>query len=350
MPNGSAQDIIQQKKQEVLDVEGVQGIGVGRGSGERINVYVKELDERTKRQIPATLNGVPTRAIEAGEIRAQPLMADQMQGGGSPTGQIITPQDASDADRTSRKRPAPGGVSIGHPNITAGTLGVLTGRGKILTNNHVGAAASTTKRQRASPGDAIIQPGAFDGGESEDKIAELEDFVPLDPEGGNLVDAAVAQPVDLGLIDEEIIDLGDPTGTAEVEEGETLRKSGRTTSTTRGTVIDTSATIKVSYGSDIGQIEFEDQIITTAMSKGGDSGSVTVNEDGDAVGLLFAGSSTLTVHNKIQHVEEELGVSIKDAPREDGGLPSGSAARAGGLITGGLALSLVGQAVKERFH
>ena len=42
--------------------------------------------------------------------------------------------------RTSKHRPAPGGVSIGHPNITAGTLGMVipTDSGRyILSNNHV---------------------------------------------------------------------------------------------------------------------------------------------------------------------------------------------------------------------
>src|SRR5688572_27363628 len=50
--------------------------------------------------VPATVQGVPTDVVETGRIRA--LQA--------PTG---------------RFRPAPGGVSIGHREITAGTLGCL---------------------------------------------------------------------------------------------------------------------------------------------------------------------------------------------------------------------------------
>ena len=81
-------------------------------------------------------------------------------------------------DRTARYRPAPGGVSIGHFEITAGTLGCLVkrdGETFILSNNHVLANVN-----EASKGDAILQPGAHDGGSNPaDQIATLEDFVPV---------------------------------------------------------------------------------------------------------------------------------------------------------------------------
>ena len=63
---------------------------------------------------------------------------------------------------TEKWRPAPGGVSIGHINITAGTLGCLVLKGGelfILSNNHVLADSNQGKK-----GDAIIQPGKHDGG------------------------------------------------------------------------------------------------------------------------------------------------------------------------------------------
>ncbi|HEU5338979.1 MAG TPA: hypothetical protein VFU39_06805, partial [Sulfuricaulis sp.] len=51
-------------------------------------------------RVPPEIDGVPTDVIETGVIRA-----------------LTT--------RTERQRPAPGGVSIGHRDITAGTLGCL---------------------------------------------------------------------------------------------------------------------------------------------------------------------------------------------------------------------------------
>lgn len=66
-----------------------------------------------------------------------------------------------------RMRPAPGGISVGHYRITAGTLGCLaTGlsaprnsRLMILSNNHVLANSNN-----AAYGDCICQPGPYDGG------------------------------------------------------------------------------------------------------------------------------------------------------------------------------------------
>ena len=60
-------------------------------------------------------------------------------------------------------RPVPVGVSTGHPNITAGTIGarVTDGIGVYaLSNNHVYAAVND-----ASIGDSVIQPGPSDSGE-----------------------------------------------------------------------------------------------------------------------------------------------------------------------------------------
>src|SRR3989442_4590563 len=134
-------------------------------------------------------------------------------------------EQAIDLERTKRTRPAPGGVSIGHVQITAGTLGVLArrnGRPVILSNNHVLA-----NQNAGRVGDPILQPGSADGGRLQDTIARLVDFVPIQfqerepgpiapflarlfwpllraagwglkrlPSGqSNLVDAAVAQPL-----------------------------------------------------------------------------------------------------------------------------------------------------------
>jgi hypothetical protein len=47
------------------------------------------------------------------------------------------------------------------------------------------------------------------------------------------------------------------------------------------------------------------------MSQGGDSGSLLLDSDsGAATGLLFAGSSQVTVHNAISNVLMALGVEL----------------------------------------
>jgi hypothetical protein len=273
--------------------------------------------------VPASLDGVPTDVLEVGEIRA-----------------LATPTD--------RWRPAPGGVSIGHYQITAGTLGVVvrdrgTGTRLILSNNHVLANSND-----ASEGDPILQPGPADGGiVGRDTIANLLRFEPIrytsepgtcslasfyaavgnflaglfgskhrldtirqDPSAINYVDCALARPVNDGDVLDDILTIGKVTGTVEAALGMALRKSGRTTGFTTGEVLVVDATVDVSYGTNQ-TARFEGQIIAGAMSEGGDSGSLVVSGDPPkAVGLLFAGSSQSTILNPIQLVLDALEIDI----------------------------------------
>lgn len=57
----------------------------------------------------------------------------------------------------------------------------------------------------------------------------------------------------------------------DLQEGDVVRKSGRTTGDTQGSVFDSSATIRVNYGNFVAVIK--DTVIASDMSAGGDSGS-----------------------------------------------------------------------------
>jgi hypothetical protein len=218
-------------------------------------------------------------------------------------------------DRTVKWRPAPSGISVGHKNITAGTLGCIvrdrtTGRRVILSNNHVLAYSN-----QASIGDEILQPGKYDGGTLEDTIARLTRFVEIkEPPSTNLVDTAIATPLSDDLVIDEILDIGKLVGVVEAREGMGVKKSGRTTGLTSGKVFDTLATVKV-YGYPFPEeyAIFEDQLIADPIMKGGDSGSVWVSGDNRIMGLGFAGSDTFSVANKIQHVFDLLNL---ESPRE----------------------------------
>jgi len=64
--------------------------------------------------------------------------------------------------------------------------------------------------------------------------------------------------------------------------------------------------VQVGYGGGRTAL-FTNQILTTNMSKGGDSGSLLVDGEGNkAVGLLFAGSDEVTIHNPIGFVKDAL--------------------------------------------
>lgn len=124
------------------------------------------------------------------------------------------------------------------------------------------------------------------------------------------MDAAVAQPVQDDLVLDEILEIGEVAGTLPAGLGMAVRKSGRTTELTEGTITVLDATVTVNYGEGM-VARFENQLVSTPMSQGGDSGSLLVAADSqEAVGLLFAGSSQSTIFNPIDVVLDSLEVTL----------------------------------------
>ncbi len=223
--------------------------------------------------------------------------------------------DISALKPTERHRPAFPGISIGHFNISAGTFGCLTVDGDdtlhILSNNHVLADLDG-----ADTGDPVLQPGPADGGSrSADTIAELSEWVPIDVQGLNRVDAALAKPLDSSDVSPEIPDVGRVKGLTSPRLNDVVMKSGRTTGHTSGTLTGLSTTVKVKMGEH--DVLFEDQISVEGekeierFSEGGDSGSLIMDKERRAIGLLFAGSATgVTFANPINDVLSKLSVEI----------------------------------------
>ena len=271
--------------------------------------------------VPPTISGMKTDVIETG-----PIVAFQ--------------------DPKQRLRPAPPGCSVGHYLITSGTLGCLVTRGDqvyILSNNHVLANSNA-----AQPGDPIWQPGKYDGGSSADQIATLEQFIPIGfpgdippspapggcsplasllkyfqsqpaqaPEiqinepGNNTVDCALAKPLSPDLVSPDILNIGVPSGVGAATLGTPLQKTGRTTGYTTGQITQLDVTVSIDYGGKLAT--FRNQLMAGAMSQGGDSGSVVLDMNKRAVGLLFAGSSTATVMNPLPLVLDALQVHLVTA-------------------------------------
>lgn len=234
-----------------------------------------------------------------------------------------------------RIRPAQGGYSVGHKNITAGTIAtcvydILQGGTTnppvhgvgipsifyILSNNHVLANSNA-----GAIGDAVLQPGPYDGGtDPADRIATLSRYIPItfNPptplvNQNNLVDCAIAKG-EFHDLNREIYWNGYVRGwrrKANVTVGTLVKKTGRTTNFTTGRITAINATVDVSYGG--GKVaRFKDQIITTNMSAGGDSGSLVMTLDNVALGLLFAGSSTAMIANQIENVRSLLRVEVAE--------------------------------------
>lgn len=284
-----------------------------------------------------------TEKVDAAELAPTDLIPPQLEG--VPTDVVQTGRIRALQSRAGRHRPAPGGVSIGHRDITAGTLGCLVkkdGDHFILSNNHVLANSNDARR-----GDPILQPGPVDSGRlPADHIANLEDFVPIrfrQPEPpsdcptaraviaalnaicraigsmtryqivtlqveDNVVDAAIARPLDPAELTDEILEIGGIEDVGVAGLGTPLKKSGRTTGLTSGEVMQTDVTVDVDYGGGR-TARFVDQLLAGAMSQGGDSGSAVLDDGNRLVGLLFAGSDNTTIINRIGHVFSALGVS-----------------------------------------
>ena len=211
----------------------------------------------------------------------------------------------------------------------------------ILSNNHVLANVN-----EASIGDAILQPGAHDGGVNpDDQIATLEDFVPIKlseipsdcniagnlvsllngigkaldsntrlkavriQAEDNLVDAAIARPLREEDVLPEILNIGTFEEVAVAELGMAVKKSGRTSGYLEGTVQQVDVTVNVNYGAGR-TVQFTDQIIASPMGEPGDSGSAILDDQNRLVGLLFAGSDESTIFNKIGHVFAALNLTL----------------------------------------
>lgn len=127
----------------------------------------------------------------------------------------------------------------------------------------------------------------------------------------NKIDAALARPNNPVMFDQNIQQIGMITGTKSPGLGMRVRKHGRTTGYTEGMITLMNATVNVSYNTVTGvrQARFTGQVITTPMSQGGDSGSLIVDLDStNAVGLLFAGSSSATIFTPINVVLDRMNI------------------------------------------
>jgi hypothetical protein len=301
-------------------IPGVVGIGTGIGADGHpvIRVFTRRAGIPG---IPQSLDGVPVRV--------------------KVTGMFIAFSDPA----ARFDRPVPIGVSTGHPDITAGTIGarVVDGGGNVyaLSNNHVYA-----NQNDARIGDSALQPGPYDGGSyPTDAIGVLYDYEPIDFSlfGSNTMDAAIVSTTTdqlgvatllegYGTPNSSIFDDLDADGHFDNENDLLdlpVQKFGRTTGLTHGIVTEINVTTAVCYANCSSQFFavlawFDDQISisginTEAFSLGGDSGSLVVTDDENKypVGLLFAGSSTTTLANRIDLVLDRFGVRIDNSEQSE---------------------------------
>lgn len=255
--------------------------------------------------IPTEIDGIPVDVIEVGKIMKQ-------------TG------------FSSRVRPLKPGYSCGHGNITAGTIGGFfkdsDGDIVILSNCHVLADEG-----KAKVGDPIFQPGPIDSAGHPkfngwpDPVAglpycaTLKKFVPIHLKG-NTQDSSIAT-INEKVIRDGLVDYLYPTvnrkiaGWGNASVNQQVQKCGRTTGYTTGRVMALHASFSIGY--DFGTARFDDCVVLSNMSAGGDSGSIIADMSMNAVALLFAGSSKVTIANPISIVRQQYGLQLVDNKTPD---------------------------------
>ncbi|HET9649548.1 MAG TPA: hypothetical protein VFP34_15145 [Microlunatus sp.] len=304
-------ELKQSVEAEYLGRPGVTGIDVGYKEvggvrtdevAIRVHVRQKRTDVPAAQLVPARIDGAVTDVVERSyELQVARAQAD------------VTIQ----AD-TNHYATLQGGISMGPSRaiggyIFAGTLGAIvvdkaTGQKAAVTNFHVACVDSSWH-----VGDRMVQPSRIDTG-----------VVPTD-EFGAIARATLSGHVDGAVISIDagkatsasIVDIGPVKGTKAATLGMAVRKRGRTTGLTYGSVDGLSLSVSVDYGDGIGVRVLTDQVSVAAdttrnamFSDHGDSGSVIVDDSGYVVALLFAGAGANTVGNPIASVLSELNIDM----------------------------------------
>ncbi|MCS6284401.1 MAG: DNA/RNA non-specific endonuclease [Nitrospira sp.] len=278
-----------------------------------------------KKAKPEALEALGTQSIPTSFlIEGVEVPTDVIEREYAPSFKVL-PEAGKDL-RKQRLDPIVPGGSVGHPTVTAGTIGCVVydrqdGTPCILSNWHVLQGPS------GKIGDVIVQPGPFDDNRVESNAAAVLVRSHLGPAG----DCAIARIEGRGYETKPLdLDLA-PTRLGEPELRDKVIKSGRTTSVTHGVVSRIHVTTKLDYESTVGEVqvggfEIEPDLANLPgddeVSKGGDSGSVWVfkTPQGKAsdiiAGLHFAGEGTNDPHEHAlacysSSVFEKLDITLK---------------------------------------
>ncbi len=308
---GAVQDFHHHHR-ELLHSEGVVGVGVARKRQGNsltpqlsLRFYVRRKGDNIKDMVsvprylfPPQGDRIVTDVVEVGDIRLN-------------------------AGRLSEMRPAQPGVSVGI-NFVAGTLGCFVKKKNsspvyLLSNAHVIARDGV-----ATPGQTpVYQPAKVDQFGTQ-PFAELEEIVPFkfsSTQFNNTMDAAIARVHNETDCNNHILHVGQVIGVDEPTRETPVQKVGRTTGLTHGVIEDIHFQWQFTYEKDqhgdVGRVGFRDQVLINRInasappfSAKGDSGALVLDQNMHAIGLLFAGSSQVSVCNPLPAVLNRLNLEL----------------------------------------
>ena len=305
---------------DLMRLAGVVGTAITADAAGKPAIMVMTENAMPAGRLPASLDGFPVIEEVTGKIVA-------MKGGGG------------GVSHTAKQTPpiqlgTSGGsvVDLANGFCCSGTLGSLVQKGGtqyILSNSHVlaGDVVSGGNNQVSAIGDQIMQPGYVDNNCSTSGVnivANLSSLSTLFPPSSTPnVDCAIAQVI-AGQVrtDGAILEIGTiSVQTVAAFVGQAVKKSGRTTGLSRSSISGLNATVNVGYEDECAGTSFTKTFTGQILIKNngsrflnsGDSGSLMVEDvatNPRAVGLLYAGSSTIAVANPIGDDLANLGVTM----------------------------------------
>ncbi len=222
---------------------------------------------------------------------------------------VILMQDTRPAADEDKYRPLRGGIQIGNGSGAVGTLGCLatrqdgTGDWVALSNHHVMLAGGKSVGDNVRIGQADVSGCCC--------CTCGEIGTVLAAHIGGTTDCAICSiDGDVGH-NHEIQGIGTVRGWTGALPGETVRKRGRTTGLTTGTVSDVNYNTTSTAGD-----SFNNQLLiapiagTANMVLPGDSGSAVVDGDVKVVGLIWGQNGANGVASQISFVRTEMNIDI----------------------------------------
>jgi hypothetical protein len=304
---------------ELMKMPGVVGTAITADAKGQPAMLVLTESANFSRHLPATVEGYSVIEMVTGKI-----IAMRGHGGVSHTAKQTPPIQLGTSGSPS--------LDIANGFCCGGTLGSLVHIGStqyILSNSHVlcGDVVSGGNGRVSTIGDDIQQPGLIDNNCSASGTNIVADLSSLStvypPNGTPNVDCAIAQ-VRSGMVSSSgaILEIGTLSATTVgASVGQGVKKNGRTTALSRSSISGINASVSVGYSDECGGNSFTKSytgqiLVANSGSKflnSGDSGSLMVEDvttNPRAVGLLFAGSSSIAVANPINDDLAHLGASM----------------------------------------
>ncbi len=314
---------------DLLSIPGVIGDGVGLDKANPNAAVILVFTEHPGAAgIPGSIEGLNTRTEMVGTVAAygytgnyrSPLPAgvsvgDNDECAAGSIGALVTTNRLTSHGSYSGTYEASGSRSDKINVYSAGYTWPSTVNGGtpafMLSCNHVFANENS-----ATSADQQDQPGRYDNGcNTGNGVGKLYAWNYIDNRHNNYYDAALAE-CNPGLSggwhptmspDQQYT----PTNTVvSPSTGMSVQKVGRTTGYTSGTIAGINVTITVQYTHF--RATFVDQIYVASGTfiEAGDSGSMMVDANGNPVGLNFAGSSSASFANRMDHIAHDFGLSF----------------------------------------